>query len=173
VPAAQGLAAAYARVVDPAEFNACTEARNKSDLLFEVVADLVVRVRRDHPGPVKFLVGKHGGRTFYLEDLRRRIDPEARLRRETPRRSTYAISGGTLSFLQDAEDRHELVALASMIGKYVRECAMKLFNDWWSARVDGIRPTAGYGADGARFFEEIERALESTGVDRAAVLRRR
>ena len=74
----------------------------------------------------------------------------------------------------DAEECHELVALASMIGKYVRECAMKLFNDWW-ARHHGpeLRRTAGYGPDGRRFFREIQPTLARLKIERETVLRLR
>ncbi len=173
VPPAGRLEVARVRFVDPSEFNASTRARNKSDFLFEVAAGLVRAVRLAHPGPVRFLIGKHGGRTFYLEDVRRAIDPGAVALEETPARSTYRAPGVTLSFLRDAEDRHELVALASMIGKYVRECAMRLFNGWWAGRLAGLRPSAGYGLDGTRFFREIEPELGRLNLPREAVLRLR
>ena len=73
----------------------------------------------------------------------------------------------------DAEDRHELVALASMIGKYVRECAMKLFNDWWARHLDGLQRTAGYGTDARRFYREIDPVRESLRLPRESVLRLR
>ena len=166
-----GLQGAMARFVDPGEFNAETVCRNKSDLLFEVVASMVTRILKDHEGPVEFLIGKQGGRRYYLAEIRRLIDPKARRLSERPDRSSYEVRGGRMTFLRDAEDRHELVALASMIAKYVREGAMKLFNDWWAARVPGLRRTAGYGSDGSRFFREVEPALEASGVSRESVLR--
>lgn len=173
VEPARGLRAAYARFVDPAEFNASTRERNKSDLLFEMAADLITRIRAGHPGPIRFLVGKQGGRRFYLADLQRRVCPTVMIREERPERSSYALPGATIDFLRDAEDHHPLVALASMIGKYVRECAMKLFNDYWAAQRPGIRPTAGYGVDGMRFYRDIEPDLERLRIDREAVLRLR
>ena len=137
VPPLKGLGGAIARFVDPAEFNAETTERNKSDLLFEVVAGLVNRIRESHDGPFEFLIGKQGGRRYYLAEIRRLIDPKARKLSERPARSSYAIEGGRMAFLRDAEDQHELVALASMIAKYVREGAMKLFNDWWHPTPSG------------------------------------
>ncbi len=173
VERAGSLEVALARVVEPPEFNEAVRTRNKADLLFEVAADLINRVRSAHGGPIRFLVGKQGGRRFYLKGLRRRVDPSAAAEEETRGRSTYRIAGATVSFLQDAEDRHELVALASMIGKYVRECAMKLFNDYWAGRLEGLRRTAGYGRDGTRFFREIEPVLDRHRIGREAVLRLR
>ncbi len=172
VPRLAGLEAAYARVVEPDEFNRETGARNKSELLFEVVAGLVNRVRAAHEGPFRFLIGKQGGRRFYLRGILRAIDPGARVLEERPERSAYAVPGATLAFLRDAEERNELVALASMIGKYVREQAMGLFNRWWAERRAGLRPTAGYGRDGSRFFGEIADLLAPAGLAPEEVLRR-
>jgi hypothetical protein len=173
VPRQEGLVAARARLVDPAEFNRETRARNKADFLFEVVAGLVARLRAAHPGPASFFIGKQGGRRFYRAGLERLVHPGVTALEETRATSTYRADGAVISFLRDAEDRHELVALASMVGKYVRECAMKLFNDWWAARVPGLRPTAGYGTDASRFFREIEPALAGPGLAREDVLRLR
>jgi len=167
------LEVALARVVEPSEFNEAVRTRNKAELLFDVAADLINRIRAAHGGPIRFLVGKQGGRRFYRRGLQQRISPAVTVVEEERARSTYEIPGATVSFLQDAEDRHELVALASMIGKYVRECAMKLFNDFWAARLEGLRRTAGYGRDGERFFREIEPALARHRVDRESVLRLR
>ncbi len=166
------LEVALARVVEPSEFNEAVRTRNKSDFLFEVAAGLINRIRAAHPGPIRFLVGKQGGRRFYLRGIQQSVSPTVMAAEETRGRSAYEIPGATVSFLQDAEDRHELVALASMIGKYVRECAMRLFNDYWTSRLAGLRRTAGYGPDGERFFREIEPALGRHRIGREAVLRR-
>ncbi len=168
-----GLHGSWVRVVDPAEFNAATREQNKSDFLFEVAAGLINGIRERHRGPLRFVVGKQGGRRFYLRGIQQHISPTVMVVEETRRRSAYEIPGATIEFLMDAEDRHELVALASMIGKYVRECAMKLFNDWWAGRRDGLRRTAGYGPDARRFFREIEPALGPLKIARESVLRLR
>ncbi len=173
VPRAGKLEAAVARVVEPAEFNRATGSRPKSELLFEVVASLVNRLRADLPSPIRFLVGKQGGRRFYLRGLQQQVSPTVMVREETRGRSAYEIPGATIEFLKDAEDRHELVALASMIGKYVRECAMKLFNDYWARERVGLRRTAGYGTDAGRFFRQIEPALARLRIPRSSVLRLR
>jgi ribonuclease HII len=167
------LAGSWARIVEPAEFNEATRERNKSEFLFEIAAGLINRIRQDHPGPIRFLVGKQGGRAFYLRGIQERISPTVMVIEESRRRSAYQIPGATIEFLMDAEDRHELVALASMIGKYVRECAMKLFNDWWARHHGGLRRTAGYGPDGRRFFRDIEPFLTRLNITRDMVVRRR
>jgi hypothetical protein len=168
------LTGSWARVIEPAEFNRETKTRNKSDYLFEVAAGLINQVRAAHPGrPLRFVVGKHGGRAFYLRGIQTLISPTVMVLEESRSRSAYEIPGATIEFLMDAEEKHELVALASMIGKYVRECAMKLFNDWWARHHEGLRRTAGYGADGRRFFREIEPFLTRLNIPKESVLRLR
>lgn len=168
-----GLVGAWVRVVDPAEFNESTRKRNKSDFLFEVAATLITRIRKQHPGPIRFLVGKQGGRNFYLRGMQEQVSPTVMVIEESRRRSAYQMPDGTVEFLMDAEDQHELVALASMIGKYVRECSMGLFNDWWAGHLAGLRRTAGYGPDARRFFREIDPVRKSLQVPRESVLRLR
>jgi len=168
-----GLAGSWARLVEADEFNACTKDCNKSDFLFEIATDLILRIRAAHPGPIRFLVGKQGGRHYYLKGLRRRISPELRLVEETPRRSAYEVGDCAIEFLMDAEERHELVALASMVGKYVRECAMKLFNEWWAGHLEGLEHTAGYGPDARRFYRQIDPVRKTLRLPREAVLRLR
>jgi ribonuclease HII len=169
----EGLSGSWARLVEADEFNACTRDCNKSDFLFEVAAGLINRVRQTHPGPIRFLVGKQGGRRYYHKGLQARVSPEVRVVEETRRRSAYELEGCTIEFLMDAEERHELVALASMIGKYVRECAMKLFNEWWAGHLEGLERTAGYGPDARRFYRQIDPVRETLRLPREAVLRLR
>jgi ribonuclease HII len=169
----KGVAGAWVRLVDPEEFNAGTRACNKSDFLFEIAARMISEIRGRHDEPIRFVVGKHGGRNGYLRGLQQQVCPTVMVEEESRSRSAYRLPDGTVEFLMDAEDRHELVALASMIGKYIRECAMALFNDWWAGHLSGIRRTAGYGKDGRRFYREIDSVRQFLQVPRDAVLRRR
>ena len=173
VPRAGRLEAARAAFVETSDFNAAATRVNKSEILFETAAGLIRDLRRDHPGPIRFVVGKQGGRRFYRKGLERLVAEPVETVEESRGRSAYRIPGAEIEFLVDAEDRHELVALASMVGKYVRECAMKLFNDWWAARIEGLRRTAGYGLDARRFWKDIRPHLDGLGVHPDAVLRLR
>jgi hypothetical protein len=56
-------------------------------------------------------------------------------------------------------------ALASMTAKYLRELAMRALNEFWCARVPGLRPTAGYPTDAPRFKQEIAAVQRELGVD--------
>ena len=60
-----------------------------------------------------------------------------------------------------------------MIGKYVREGAMRLFNDYWARAREGLRRTAGYGLDARRFYREIEPEIRRLNIPVEAVLRLR
>ncbi len=56
-------------------------------------------------------------------------------------------------------------ALASMTAKYLRELSMRAFNEFWCARVPGLRPTAGYPTDAPRFKQAIAAVQRELGVD--------
>ena len=64
-------------------------------------------------------------------------------------------------------------ALASMASKYLRELAMRAFNDFWCARVPGLAPTAGYPRDARRFKAAIEPLQSVLGISDAVVWRER
>jgi hypothetical protein len=46
-------------------------------------------------------------------------------------------------------------ALASMVSKYLREQAMRPFNEFWRLHVPHLLPTAGYPLDARRFKQDI------------------
>ena len=57
------------------------------------------------------------------------------------------------------------VALASMTSKYLREAAMRPFNEFWCARVPGLKPTAGYPVDSRRFKQQIAAVQQELAID--------
>jgi hypothetical protein len=56
-------------------------------------------------------------------------------------------------------------ALASMTSKYLRELAMLAFNHFWTQRVPGLAPTAGYPTDARRFKRDIAAVQSKLGID--------
>ncbi|MCC7145262.1 MAG: hypothetical protein IT443_02325 [Phycisphaeraceae bacterium] len=70
----------------------------------------------------------------------------------------------TVSFEVDGESASLPTALASMISKYTRELLMARFQAYFSARVPDVKPTAGYGADAKRFWQEIEPRLADLAI---------
>ncbi len=113
---------------------------------------------------------KHGGRHYYLEPLVKAF-PETWIDRgvEGPALSQYQIRDRrrslSLSLSPRADAANGLVALASIVSKTVREVWMDVFNAYWTVRVQGLLPTAGYPVDAARFRRAIEPIALARGLD--------
>ena len=159
-------------VVGPARFNrGLAEHVSKAKVHFEAFAELLRSAWEGAPeGVITNARGdKHGGRHFYYEPL---LDafPDAWIDRgvEGPELSRYTIrSGGRrleLGLEPRADSGDGLVALASIVSKAIREHWMDAFNAYWSARVPGLKPTAGYPVDAARFRKAIEALCEDRGL---------
>jgi hypothetical protein len=185
-----------ARLVFPAQFNELVERyRSKGAALSHVtvgllreVMDLVVQPADEGaspafgcisaPGvPVCAVCDKHGGRNYYSALLQHHFSehwvnpvyeshaesryewgpPEARVR------TIFRMNG----------ERFLPTALASMTAKYFRELAMRAFNQFWSARVPNLRPTAGYPVDSHRFRKAIAAAQRELGIADHTIWRKR
>jgi len=113
---------------------------------------------------------KHGGRHYYLEPLVEAF-PETWIDRgvEGPALSRYQIRDRgrsmSLSLSPRADGNNGLVALASIVSKTVREVWMDVFNAYWTVRVQGLLPTAGYPVDATRFRRAIEPIALAGGLD--------
>lgn len=166
------------QVVEPTRFNDLIHSHgNKSIVLFRMFATLLQSILSSHPDPVVHVfAGKHGGRQFYLPDLVATF-PNSNVTTlgETPEKSSYAIARMMnqveIHFLMNGEDRHFGIALASMIGKYVRELGMGMFNRYWQSLVPELRPTAGYHPDADRFLSDIKPALSRQKYDERHFIR--
>src|SRR5262249_22112470 len=92
-------------------------------------------------------------------------------------RSVYSVLGLRrdirLTFQPRADGEHFCVALASMCSKYLPEGLMLEFNRFWQAHVPGLKATAGYPGDAARFFDAIRPAAERLGIPKGALWRRK
>ncbi|MCH7726653.1 MAG: hypothetical protein IH991_09270 [Planctomycetes bacterium] len=110
--------------------------------------------------PIRVQCDKHGGRNKYAA-LLQHVFPEhfVEVVQEGRAISTYRWGRRSqrveISFVARGESFLPS-ALASMASKYLRELAMKAFNDFWKTHVPGLRPTAGYPVDARRFRDEIE-----------------
>lgn len=117
---------------------------------------------------VRIVCDRQGGRQRYAGVLGG-LDGEPTVLEESPRVSRYGLGEKTvISFQPEGETAHYPIALASMTAKLVRELAMARFNRYWSARVPGLKPTAGYVQDARRW-------LADAGLDaptRAALVRK-
>ncbi len=161
-----GRVAITCAVVDPGSFNALLAAgHNKSDILSRTTLDLVARAVR--PGtPAVVCCDRHGGRKRYAPLLARHFGtPLVRIDEETAARSAYTLPDVRVGveFRVRAEERPP-VAVASVIAKYLRELAMHAFNRHWQSLAPGLRPTAGYPVDAARWRAEADGAVRRAGV---------
>lgn len=167
------LLAVRCTVVSPAAFNRLLDAGlNKSDLLSQVTLDLAAGLVAG-AGPTVVWCDRHGGRKRYAPLVARHFSaPLVQAREETAVRSAYAIPAANLwiEFSVGGEARTP-VALASMTAKYVRELAMRAFNDHWGRLVPGLEPTAGYPVDAARWRRAAAAAVEQAGIGWDAVWR--
>lgn len=141
---------------------------NKASALFD---ELVCLLRDASPASRDrdVRVDRLGGRIYYAEPLEQAF-PYAELRtlRESSACSAYELDGLFESMRIEFRmkgDRHDLlIALASMMSKYVRELFMEVFNRFWMEHVDDLQPTAGYPVDARRFLDSIRPGVRRLGL---------
>jgi len=170
------------RCIYPEEFNALLDTgMNKSDILSAATLDLAATLRASTPNePAIIWCDRHGGRKRYGGLVSHHFGAAlVRPLEETPDRSVYlvpacdvtATNACRIEFCVGGEARAP-VALASMTAKYVRELAMYAFNTFWSSRLPGLRPTAGYPSDAIRWRRDAAAAIEQEQLAEAALWRR-
>lgn len=166
------LARFAVEALDAPAFNALyRELANKAHVNMSLVFDGVRQVdlsRGDEPAHVA--VDRQGGRASYIRELEEHVARGARVRtiEEGDERSAYEVGDGLfISFEVEAESRHLPVALASMGAKYVRELFMRRLNAFFTGRMPGLEPTAGYVEDGRRFLAEVKPVLKAEAIPEA------
>jgi len=156
---------------------------NKAVVLWSATVWALGRLLRDaadraRDEPVTVVLDRQGGRTNYRAAVQRAFDPVdlAELQR-SPACSRYRmILGGQtveLAFLKDADAVSAPTAWASIVAKYTRETCMRMLNRWWTERVEGLKPTAGYLPDGRRFARQIAEHFGRLSLSADLVIRRR
>lgn len=176
-----GLASLGAAVVYEDRFNRMFAAtRSKASLSFTHVAAHLLHIWQTHGQHTPtVIVDRQGGRTTYRELLSFNF-PDTRLTviEESPQSSSYTIEAPavgramTVRFQVEAEQAHMPAALASMVAKYTRELLMARFNAWFCTRCPGLKPTAGYGSDARRYWQDIQPHLPRLNIDEARLRRR-
>jgi ribonuclease HII len=129
-------------------------------------------------GDVDIVIDKHGGRNQYAVYLQEAFHPGwVTPRVESMDLSDYEVTGigrrVRVRFMPRADAGHLVVALASMISKYVRETLMEEFNRFWQGYLPNLQPTAGYPGDADRFFREIEPVANRLAIRRESLWRTR
>ena len=157
-------------VVGPERFNAdLATTRSKADAHFRAFARLLGPIWAESTLPTLVRSDKHGGRHYYLGPLAEAL-PDAWIDRgdEGPDLSQYLVRDRTrrlsLEFRPRADAADGLVALASIAAKSLRESWMTHFNAYWTGRIPGLKPTAGYPVDAARFRLAIEPTAATNGL---------
>lgn len=148
---------------------AVRQSQSKGALLSDTTLELIKRVLSTVPvAPTSIVCDKHGGRSRYAPLLQSHfgtalVQVQTEGRAESAYRFTdngrpvqIAFRAGGESFLPSA--------MASMASKYLRELAMKAFNDFWQKRQPGLKPTAGYPVDARRFYHEISQLLRQLQI---------
>lgn len=167
------------RAIEAEEWNELIAASdNKSRAHFEAFASVLGELLRRLPAGAHLVADRCGGITHYEPGLRRHMPgvPVRRLAEETAV-SIYEVDAGggpvRVSFAVGGEQRAFPTALASCVAKYVRELLLILLNRWFTARVDGLRPTAGYFQDGRRFLDDVAGLIRTPNFPRGRLIRAR
>jgi ribonuclease HII len=168
-------------VVCPQRFNALLdEGGTKGHVLAHALMYLLRWQRDNLPGgdDLLFFIDKHGGRNTYAAMIHHALaDGIVFVERESMACSAYRIHGlergVRLMFQPRADGEYFCVALASMASKYLREVLMLEFNRFWQEHVPGLKPTAGYPGDAARFLQAIRQAIEKLGLREETLWRRK
>jgi hypothetical protein len=155
------LATMRSRAIFEEEFNSLVERHgSKGAALSHETLALAARMIEPLPsGPISMVCDKHGGRNRYAAILAE-FFPEwfIEVRGEGREKSVYRSGPADrrieVCFRTKAESCLP-AALASMASKYLRELAMRAFNDYWRGLVPGLQPTAGYPQDAKRFRLDI------------------
>ena len=129
------------------------------------------------PPSIHAVCDKHGGRSYYTALLQHHfsehwIEPIYETRAESRYEWGPPDARVSVAFRVEGE-RFLPTALASMTAKYLRELAMRAFNEYWCALVPGLRSTAGYPNDAHRFRNDIAAAQRELGIDDRALWRNR
>ena len=165
-----------ARAVFPREFNDLTDRYGTkgaalSHVSIALAKDIVklLSANPQSPVPIHITCDKHGGRNRYAALLQHHF-PDEWIETQVESRSASRYQWGPperrteITFRTQGEAELP-TALASMSAKYLRELAMRAFNEFWNEKVPGLQPTAGYPVDAKRFRAEIADEQRKLSID--------
>ena len=140
--------------------------QNKLAIDLELFEELITSVHELRGRSLLVICGMIGGIRDYSSRLRRfdRDRVESLPGRRGQRR--YAVEGlGEIRFEVDADARHLPVALASIVGKYLREICMLRIGEFYRRAVPGLRLASGYHDPvTSRFIEETQPSRRQLGI---------
>jgi ribonuclease HII len=119
--------------------------KNKLEVDLELFEDLIESVVRYHGPPSLVLCGMIGGIRDYASRFGRLGGSRVRTLRARRGQIRYEIAElGELRFEVDADARHLPVALASIVGKYVREICMRRIGEFYRRTNAELQLASGY-----------------------------
>lgn len=127
---------------------------------------LLVDARRAVPGAIDALCGMVGGIRKYTEHFGTFRAEDVTALAEERAFAAYSVAAiGRVRFEVDADALHTPVAVASMVGKYVRELWMERQNRFYAALDDALpRPSGYHDPVTARFVEGSEPLRRRLGI---------
>ncbi len=149
------LESVSALTVSAAEFNASLDLTgNKSNTVRDLIKPLFGRIKRS-PETAEIITDCQGGRRYYSDWLAAVFSGMDFGETVNNKASIYNSEKLRISFEIKADAHYLHVAMASMTAKYLRELFMEQFNSYWTDKLPGLVPTAGYPQDGKRFIAEL------------------
>ncbi|MFH0910414.1 MAG: hypothetical protein V1918_02740 [Planctomycetota bacterium] len=152
---------------------------NKSEILLKETGLLITALAEAFPAEeMRLTIDRQGGRKFYHPFLAPLfpglwID----ILKETEAASVYCVRREAgrirIAFEVRAEKSAFCAALSSILAKYVRERFMERLNRFFARRLPGLKATAGYPGDAARFIRAVQPILEAIHVPPARFVRMR
>ncbi|RLS72967.1 MAG: hypothetical protein DWH99_04775 [Planctomycetota bacterium] len=179
------------RVLDEAYFNECVDRLgNKSDVLGHISLELAWKVLGEcmdfHSFKgIEIYCDRQGGRKKYAGLISQTYErshresqvPFCSVVGESPKTSVYSMRHAGIATsirFQVHGDSLFPPAAASMVAKWARESLMERFNGYWREVVGpGLKPTAGYAVDAARFARDIEPWITKLAIEKNQWWRRK
>jgi ribonuclease HII len=119
--------------------------RSRFDVDLHAMERIVLDVRERHTGDLDVVCGKVGGYARYSDAFGPLAGRLHAIIEEGAKRSAYSFPGlGTISFVRDADASHLLVAMASMVGKWIREVMMARIVRFYGHHGDEALDASGY-----------------------------
>ena len=140
--------------------------RNKLAVDLELFEDLIASVHGRHGSPLLVICGMIGGIRDYAARFSRFDSNRVQALANRRGQRRYAVDGlGELRFEVDADAQHLPVALASIVGKYVREVCMRRIGEFYQQDLPGLKLASGYHDPVTmRFIEATERSRRRLGI---------
>jgi hypothetical protein len=172
------------RILDEAYFNECVDRLgNKSDVLGDISLQLAWKVLGEcmdfHSWKgIEIYCDRQGGRKKYAGLLSQTYErshresqvPFCSVVTESQKTSVYSMRHAGIATsirFQVHGDSLFPPAAASMVAKWARESLMERFNGYWREVVGpGLKPTAGYAVDAARFARDIEPWITKLAIEK-------